>query len=75
VRTQFAEPPAHLKSVELAIAWGMESGVSRNEAHTRNADKKVKREERSKSAAEMGNMWATDVERRILEAELGEEEE
>jgi hypothetical protein len=74
-RAQFAEPPAYFKSVELAIAWGMEAGVFRDEAHVRNAYEKVKREAKPQNATQMRDAWVADVERRIMAAELGEEEE
>jgi hypothetical protein len=57
-----------------AIAWGFAQGCFRDMQHSKNAYNKVKEEVQPKNAMEMRNAWTNDVDRRVREAELSDEE-
>jgi len=59
------EAPAVFSGSGQAIAWGFEQGCFRDAVHAKNAYEKCKREGEPKSAADMRDLWVSDVQSRI----------
>lgn len=57
--------PEIFPSPAKAIAWGYEQGAFKALQHARNAYEKLKREKQPSTAADMRDLWVSEVERRI----------